>query len=88
MIILKKYQRIDEFLAYFGGIIKIVFAFIGIAIHYYNKFGFYVMLANKLYTFNTPNNNKDTEGPQFSYDLLQAKIKDRIEQVRHIIRAF
>jgi hypothetical protein len=84
--VIKQYQTIDEFLAYFGGIMKIVLAFLGIALYYYNKFGFYVMLANKLYTFNIPNESQ--EGPQFSYDLLQAKIKDRIEQVSRIIKAF
>ena len=51
---IKTYQSIDEFLAYLGGIMMNVIAFIGIAMHYYNKFGFYVMLANKLYIFNIP----------------------------------
>lgn len=53
----------DEFLAYVGGIMKIVLAFIGVFLSYYNKFGFYVMLANQLYTFNIPRKNAEEYEP-------------------------
>lgn len=69
-------------MAYFGGLMKLIFYLFGVPMIFYNNFSFYVFLANNLYTFNVPikedyltsddmRNSNSLSLTGFSYDLIK-----------------
>jgi hypothetical protein len=49
----KSYQKIDRYLAYVGGILKIVLSILGFLIIEYNNFDLHVTMANRLFNFDS-----------------------------------
>jgi hypothetical protein len=47
----KSYQRIDDYLAYVGGILKFILSLVGILVINYNKFDLDITIANRLFNF-------------------------------------
>ncbi|CAD8050741.1 unnamed protein product [Paramecium primaurelia] len=64
----KKVNTIDQFLSYFGGMLKIISSIFGIIALQYNSMGLKLSLANSLYQFNIP--EKKNGKIEFSYDKL------------------
>jgi hypothetical protein len=47
----KSYQKIDDYLAYVGGILKFILSLVGILVIEYNKFHLDLTIANRLFNF-------------------------------------
>ena len=52
----KKYSKLDEFLAYVGGILKLAFSVVGFLVVNYNYYDLFINVANRLYNFDLPGN--------------------------------
>jgi hypothetical protein len=47
----KSYRKIDDYLAYVGGILKFILSLVGILVIEYNKFHLDLTIANRLFNF-------------------------------------
>lgn len=50
-IAIRRFQKVDELLAYFGGLFHSSVLVVGIIVKMYNEIQFKVSMANKLYSF-------------------------------------
>ncbi|CAK75905.1 unnamed protein product (macronuclear) [Paramecium tetraurelia] len=79
----KKVNTIDQFLSYFGGMLKIISSIFGIVALQYNQMGLRLSLANSLYQFNVP--QKKDGRIEFSYDKLLSYIQRQLNKVDETI---
>ena len=52
----KKYSKLDEFLAYVGGILKLAISVVAFLVANYNYYDLFINVANRLYNFDLPGN--------------------------------
>ncbi|CAK65874.1 unnamed protein product (macronuclear) [Paramecium tetraurelia] len=79
----KKVNTLDQFLSYFGGMLKIISSVFGIIALQYNSMGLKLSLANKLYQFNIPENKNGKV--EFSYDKLLNYIQKQINKIDEMV---
>lgn len=53
-IIEKTYSKLDDLLAYIGGILKLAFSFVALIVSNYNYYDLFINVANRLYNFDIP----------------------------------
>lgn len=69
-------MKVDEYLAYIGGILKIALVIIGLLVINYNRYDLCLTIANRLYNFDFLGSDN-----QYHYESLNQKIKTTINKI-------
>jgi hypothetical protein len=68
-------MKIDEFFAYVGGLLKLSISIIGLIVINYNRYDLLISLANRLFNFDIPSENRN------NYQEINNRILQMIKKI-------